>query len=127
MWPFNRRNWILVIGYSNSEHLYTEIECISTKRYECVHKACKEVYEWYKHKQDVFGGHLIRSKLFDGLDDLDTWTFEMGSRIRESLEHWSEDFQDTCNLEITWKTSHLEFHKISIRIFSSTSDFIRIS
>lgn len=127
MWPFNRRKWILVIGYSNSENLYTDIKCISNNRAECVQKACKEVYEWYKHKQKVFGGHLLKSKLFEGLDDLDTWTYEISSRIRESLEHWNEDFQDTGNLELTWKSSHLQFYKISVRIFSSESDFIRIS
>lgn len=125
MWPFNKRKWILVIGYSSPEYLSTDIKCISSNRHGCVNKACKEVYEWYKHKKDVFGGHLIRSNLFDGIDNIDTWSYEMGSKIRENLEHWTEEFQDTNNLELTWKSSHLEIFKISIRIFSSESVFIK--
>lgn len=123
MWPFNRRKWILVIGYSDPEHLYTDIKCISKNRDDCIHKACKELYEWYKHKKRTFGGRLIKCGNFD-LPDADEW-FNIRQNLYEELLHWTEEFQDTNNFELTWKSSHLEIFKISIRIFSSESDFIK--
>lgn len=125
MWPFNKRNWILVISESDPEHLFTDIECISTKRYECVNKACSEIFDWIKHKKEIFGGKLISSNI-DLPADTDDWV-TIREKLYEVLTQWTEDFQDTANLELTWKTSHLEFYKISVRIFSSTSDFIRLN
>ena len=122
MWPFNKRKWILVIGYSDPEHLYTEIEGISTKRYECVNKACREIFDWIKHKKEVFGGKLISSNI--DLPDTDEW-LTIRENLYEVLTQWTEDFQDTANLELTWKSSHLQFYKISVRIFCSESVFIK--
>lgn len=121
----NKRNWILVIGESDPEHIFTDIECISKNRDDCVNKACREIFDWIKHKKEVFGGKLISSNI-DLLADTDEW-FTIRDKLYEELLHWTEEFQDTANLELTWKTSHLEFYKISVRIFSSTSNFIRIS
>jgi len=132
MWPFNKRNWILVIGESDPEHLFTDIECISTKRYECVNEACRKIFDWIYHKKEDFGGKLINSNI-DLPADTDDWfkfrenLFKFREKLYEVLTQWTEDFQDTANLELTWKTSHLEIYKISVRIFSSTSDFIRLN
>ncbi len=126
MWLFNRRKWILVIGYSDPAHLYTDIKCISKNRDDCIHKACKEVYEWYKHKKDVLGGRLIYNYLdLQQKSDIGDEWYIIRAKLYEELLHYTEEFQDTNNLELTWKSLHLEIFKISIRIFSSESDFIK--
>lgn len=124
MWQFNKRNWILVIGYSDPEHLCTDIKCISKNRWDCVNKACNEVYEWVHHKKTALGGQLINNYM--DFPDTDDWC-KFREKLYEELLHWTEEFQNTNNLELTWKSSHLQFYKISVRIFSSTSNFIRIS
>ena len=127
MWPFNRRKWILVIGYSDPDNLITDIKCISKNRYDCVNKACREIFDWLKHKKEVLGGQLIYNYLdLQTKADItkDDW-YKFREKFYEVLTQWTEEFQDTANLELTWKTSHLEFYKISVRIFSSESDFIR--
>lgn len=122
MWPFNKRKWILVIGYSDPGNLITDIKCISKNRWDCVNKACKEVYEWVHHKKNALGGHLINNYM--DFPDTDDWC-KFREKLYEELLHWTEEFQDTNNLEFTWKTSHLQICKISVRIFSSESDFIK--
>lgn len=116
---FNRRNWILVIGESDPDNLITDIKCISKNRCDCVNKACREIFDWLKHKKEVLGGELSDKTAVD-------W-FKFREKIYDVLTQWTEDFQDTANLELTWKTSHLDIYKISVRIFSSTSDFIRLN
>lgn len=123
MWPFNKRKWILVIGIFDKDHVGTDIRCYSKDRYECLRKALKEIELWMKHKQEVFGGQLISDdKMIHGLR---FWTTCLNDYLYEQLEKWSEDFQDTRNLVFTWESSHLEIFKISVRIFSSESDFIK--
>ena len=129
MWPFNKnkRKWILVIGYSEPGNLITDIKCISENRCDCVNKGCSEIFDWLKHKKEDLGGQLI----YKNLDLLcksdnkeDDW-FKFKPVFYRVLNHWTEEFQDTANLELTWKTSHLQICKISVRIFSSESDFIK--